>query len=157
MQGVTHDEGILDHVNGLLWVQLISRHRGHHGHPLADLEDVVKLGVALALVLLNVLLDAQVDDLVLAGSQDPSHLDTQERLPEESWHSFVTDNIVDHTSDQCHEGGGAHGHKSKAVDNHVCDITTANLAVKGVVPLDVLRHHPLPKACDVSLIPGPVG
>jgi hypothetical protein len=43
----------------------------------------------IALVLLNVLLDAQVDDLVLAGSQIQVTLGPQERLPEGSWHSFV--------------------------------------------------------------------
>ena len=70
-QGVAHDECILDNIDGLFGIQLPTGRRGHHGHPLADLEDVVELGVALPFVLFDVVQDAHVDDLVLAGTEDP--------------------------------------------------------------------------------------
>ena len=85
-------------------------------------------------------------------------LDTHECLMEVRGNLDVTDNMIDYTSDQRHEGGGAHGHQRHGAERHALfDVDAAGLAVKGVVPRNFPRHHPLPKGLDVPLIPRPIG
>ena len=47
---------------------------------------------------------------------------------------------------------------TKAGHRHAwCDVNTPDLAVEGVVPLDLTGLHPLPEGHDVALVPRAIG